>query len=568
MHRALLRCALSLGLFALCAAGQGTPANLLFVVLDDLGPEYVGCYQQHSSPAATPTLDALASSGLRFTEAYADPVCTPTRVCLMTGRHAFRANTVVTCVPGDPGLADSETILPEVLVPAGYACGLVGKWHLGDRHGANTPNAQGWPFFSGSLYGSLQNHQSWTRTRNGVAVPMTTWSTTAEVDEALSWISQQTQPWMLMLNLHAPHSPYQAPPAPLHGQNLAGLSASTQPVPFYKAMIEAADTELARLLAGLGAARAHTNVVVYSDNGAPSAVAVVPPERAKGSLYEGGSRVPLLVQGPAVTRPGRVVTARVHAVDLYATALELCGIPASTAPIPLDGRSLLPLLRDQAMPPAAIYTETIGTGFGSGQAVVEGDYKLIRFTDDVVMLPHEELYDLRLDPAETNDLSRQPSPADAAAYQQLTTRLWQLREQGIVVNYGNGCPTTVGNVRIKSYAPPSLGVAHHMRILSPGTGPSVVTFPTILVIGASSTAWLGSQLPYPLDPALLPGCDLNVSPDFPAYFGATNALFYVWIPADPSFLGLTAYLQAAVADPAANAAGFALSPGYRITIGR
>lgn len=568
MHCALLRCALAFGLLAISATAQGTTTNLLFVVLDDLGPEYVGCYQQHTSPASTPTLDAIAQNGLRFTEAYADPVCTPTRACLLTGRHAFRADTVITCVPGSPGLRDEEVLLPEVLVPAGFACGLVGKWHLGDRHGAATPNVQGWPFFSGALYGSLQNHYAWTRTRNGTAIPMTTWSTTAEVDEALQWIGQQTQPWVLMLHLHAPHAPFQAPPANLHGQNLAGLSSATQPIPFYKAMIEAADTELARLRNGLGSARANTNLVIYSDNGAPSAVAVVPPERAKGSLYEGGVRVPLLVEGPSVVRPGRIVTQRVHACDLFATALELCGQNLGNLPAPIDGRSLMPVLQDQPFADAAVYTETIGTGFGSGQAVVAGDYKLIRFTDDVVMLPHEELYDLRNDPRETVDLARAPTPASAQAYQNLTARLWQLREQGIIVNYGNGCPTTAGSVRLKSYAPPALGSAHHMRVLSPGVGANVMTFPAIVVIGASGTNWLGAPLPYAVDPVLMPGCDLNASPDWAAYFGTTNSLFWVWVPADPFMLGLEAYFQAAVADPAANAAGFALSPGYRFTIGR
>ncbi|MEQ1631020.1 MAG: sulfatase-like hydrolase/transferase [Planctomycetota bacterium] len=566
MHRVLLSSALAM---AICAIPLSAQANVLLVVLDDLGPDYIACYQQNAQPPATPTLDQLANSGLRFTAAYADPVCTPTRACLATGRHAFRSGVVVTCNIGDPGMRDEEVTLPEALSASGYARALVGKWHIGDRHGSITPNVQGWPHFAGSLYGNIPSHYQWTQTRDGVPRAMTTYSTTAEVDEALSWIGQQTQSWMLMLNFHAPHTPLEAPPAHLHTQNLAGLSPSTSPVPFYKAMVEALDRELGRLLTGLGPARANTNIVVIGDNGTPGAVALASSNRAKGSLYQGGVQVPLLIQGPAVSNGGRVVADRVHAVDVLPTVLELCGLSPANHPVALDGRSLLPLLLAQPLPPRPVYAETIGTGFGSGYQVIDGDYKLIRFSDDVAMLPHEELYNVRLDPSETNDLlpSGPSDPAAQSAYQNLTTAAWQLRAQGFVLAYADDCPSSQGSVRLKSYAPPALGTAHHMRVLSPGVGANSVVFPAMVMLGNSNSSWLGSPLPYPLDSIGMPGCVLSASPDFPIYIGTTNTLFWVWVPNDLAFLGQSFYSQAAVADPAANPAGLATSAGYHFTLG-
>ncbi len=567
MHRYLLSSALAV---ALCANPLSAQSNVLMVVIDDLGPDYLACYQQNANPPSTPTIDQLASSGLRFAQAYADPVCTPTRVCLATGRHAFRSGVVVTCNPGDPGLRDEEVTLPEALSTSGYARALVGKWHMGDRHGGVTPNVHGWPHFAGTLYGNIPNHYLWTKTSDGVASLVTTYSTTAEVDEALNWIGQQTAPWVLVLNCNAPHTPLQAPPAQLHLQDLTGLSPTTQPVPFYKAMIEAFDSELGRLLTGLGSARASTNVIVIGDNGTPGAVAMAPLTRAKGSLYQGGVQVPLIVNGPAVVQGGRVVTVPVHAVDLFPTVLELCSVSPSSLPVALDGRSLMPLMQNQARPAQPVYAETIGTGFGSGYQVREGDYKLIRFTDDVAMLPHEELYNVRLDPTETTDLLL-AGPADpnaAAAYQQLRTEMWRLRSQGVILAYSADCPSSVGVVRLKSYAPPTLGSAHHMRVLSPGVGSNATIFPAMVMLGVSGSSWLGAALPARLDSLGMPGCMLNASPDFPIYIGTTDTLFWIWVPNDLAFLGQSFYSQAAVADPAANPAGLATSAGYQFTLGQ
>jgi arylsulfatase A-like enzyme len=548
--------------------GAQSPPNLLVVIVDDLGPEYVRCYQQQANPPATPNIDQLAAQGVRFANAYANPVCTPTRACLMTGRHAFRSGMEVTCMQGDAGLRDDEWILPEAMGSRGYARALIGKWHLGDRHGPSTPNVQGWPHFVGALYGNLPNYTQWQKTANGTSIQATTYATTDQVDEALAWIGAQTRPWLLVLSFHAPHTPLHAPPAHLHGQNLAGLNPATSPIPFYKAMVEALDAEFGRLMTGLGAARSRTNVLLLSDNGAPSAVAIAPPTRAKGSLYEGGVRIPMIAQGPAVTNPGRLIVDRVHVVDVFPTLWELAGGAHANVPVALDGVSFAPLLADQPQAERPIYAETIGTGFGSGCTQIDGDYKLVRFFDDPVMEPHEELYNLRTDPYEQSDLIAGPSNvADQLAYHSLAGRLWSLRPKGHIQRFGSDCATTDGSVRIKSYAPPTLGAAHHMRVLSPGVGATTLTFPTVVYVGFDDTQWNGATLPTPLTAYGMPGCSLYVRPDVVAYAGTTSVLFWIGLPADPVFAGTQAFAQAFVLDPGANAAGIAASAGYRFTLG-
>ena len=547
-----------------------TPDNLLVVVVDDLGADYVGCYQLNPNPPATPTIDALAQQGVRFANAYANPVCTPTRACLMTGRHAFRSGMEVTCMPGDRGMRDEEWTLPEAMGSRGYERAFVGKWHLGDRHGAATPNVQGWPHFVGALYGNIPSYSQWAKTANGTTLQATTYATTDQVDEALTWIGAQRRPWMLMLSFHSPHTPLHAPPSHLHRQNLAGLQPSTSPIPFFKAMVESVDSELGRLLRGLGTARSRTNVLLLSDNGSPAGIALAQQNKAKGSLYEAGVRIPMIFSGPAVRRPGRVVPDRVHAIDVFPTLWELAGGSSANVQVALDGRSFAPLLADKPLPPRPIYSETIGTGFGSGCTSIEGDYKLIRFTDDPVMLPHEELYNLRLDPQETSDLLAPgvaTSPADRAAHAALADGLWDMRSRGYIVAFGSDCSTSAGSVRLKSYAAPSIGTPHFLRVLSPGVGPNNQSFGAFVYFGFGPGSWDGPALPQSLDPIGMPGCTQYARQDTLVYAGPTDSLFWVSMPTDPAMLGTQGAAQAFVSEPGRNAAGLAASAGYRFTLG-
>jgi arylsulfatase A-like enzyme len=445
---------LSLLLSAALPAPLAAQGNVLLVVADDLGVDKVACYGEGSAPPPTPTLDVLAASGVRFQRCIGNPVCSPTRATIQTGRYSFRTG-VGTVFPAGPPLVLAERTLPEALGLLGspHTAGAFGKWHLGGNAfnptTAKHPNLQGYDRYAGALGGALTNpysYFSWPRTVDGVTQISSTYATTANVDDALAWIGAQEGPWFVYLAFNAGHRPFHAPPPELHTQVLPGGTPCLDPVPFYNAMIEAMDRELGRLLASLSPAAFSTTTVIFvGDNGTSRDVSL-PPEDAdhgKGTLYQGGIRVPLIVSGPGVAEPGRSETALVNTTDLFATVLELCGADPAALPggAPPDSISLLPYLADPLQPDlrTQAFAEAFqGGGLGPpttpptgacvpvaeltalGKTLCNDAFKLIRFEDG-----REELYHLAVDPNETSDLLAQPAldPEEAAAYAELSAGL-------------------------------------------------------------------------------------------------------------------------------------------------
>ena len=254
------------------------------------------------------------------------------------------------------------------------------------------------------------------------------------MDDVLAWLATHppTRSRFLWVACNAPHTPLHRPPDHLHSYHDLPADGSGPPRPYYEAMIEALDTELGRLLAAVDTNR--TTILFIGDNGTPGSVIQPPhpPERAKGTPYQGGIRVPLIIAGPEVVAPGRICDTPVHAVDLWATVLELFGAdPARVPPRDrgIDSRSLLPILRDQPFTPAesCVLTEHFGAGVDPGdsaRSVQDETYTLIRFTDG-----REELYFLPTDPGEqTNLLSTVLAPAPAEAYSRLAGKLVEWSE--------------------------------------------------------------------------------------------------------------------------------------------
>lgn len=425
-----------LSLLALAPAPAASSRNVLLVVADDLGADGLAFSNTNAAASLppTPTLDALAARGVVFRQAYANPTCSPTRAALLTGRYGFRTGvTEVLDTPGVNGVWTNEFTLPEALA-ATHRCASIGKWHLGGN--ATGPNqAGGWPQFSGSTGGALGTgsgaYTSWTKVSNGVTrVGHTNYATKDNVDDALTWLAGQgTNRWFLWVAFNAPHSPFHKPPANL-APAYAGLSGTAldiqqNPRPYYEAAVQALDTELARLLAAIDTNQ--TTILFLGDNGTPARV-IQPPfasPRGKDSLYEGGVRVPFLIAGPEVVNPGRVSDAVVHAVDVYATVLELSGVSASVRPSALafDSRSLVPVLLNQPFAPAedAVLMQNSGAQqeAQSGRAARRGRFKLIEFTGGT-----EEYYDLETDPLEaTNLLTRVLTTEQSGALASLRARL-------------------------------------------------------------------------------------------------------------------------------------------------
>lgn len=354
------------------AAQQSTP-NVLVLIADDLGTDYVRCYTPTAPP--TPNIDALAANGLRFTNGWASPVCSPTRANFHTGRYGFRTGVLGPVVQGYTTnlMSLDETTLPELFdgpTPSSYATALIGKWHLdNDTRGPGVPwgpVAHGWDYFAGTIGGAVNDYCHWQRAVATEAQPVpssewfTAYVTTRTVDDALTWIGNQSSPWVCCIAFNAPHGPLHAPPSNLHTRTLPALPECSNlknswpgyESDFFGAMAEALDTEIGRLLdeLALSGELADTDVFFFGDNGTPTCVVAPPfsPYQGKGTTYEGGVRVPFVVSGPSVANPGRDVTDMVHVVDLFRTIAELCAVDGNIpSGVTIDSESLVPYLQDQ-----------------------------------------------------------------------------------------------------------------------------------------------------------------------------------------------------------------------------
>ena len=420
------------GDMGLADAGPRGQPNLVLVVLDDVGAEVVEPWATavgaSGAVATTPTLDGLAAAGITVTTAWATPTCSPTRAGLHLGLYPSHAG-VLAPVARQTVLTPTSDTLPRRLIAAGYRAGLFGKWHLGG--GVTAPVTRGgWQAYRGQPDGALDDYFAWDHTvvdeaGEALTAPVTTYATSQVVDDALSWLGEQPadQPWVVMLAFNAPHAPFHLPPAALRpGVPDAALDADGDGVcddegDCYRAAIQALDTELGRFLAatdGLDGDR-DTVVVALGDNGTPGQVVQAPYSRphAKGTLYEGGVRVPLWISGPpSQVRARGAAAGLAHAgVDVFATLLELGG---AEVPAGVDGVSLLPLLDDPAAEVrSTLYTDgEVGAEPALAAVLRDATHKVQVFdvTGDAY-----GCFDLGADPDEQTDLVASGAPPPVCA---------------------------------------------------------------------------------------------------------------------------------------------------------
>ena len=324
-HRWTIRCAAVVLALTCAAAAFAQPAprpNIVYVVADDQGWKDVGF---HGSDIATPSLDRLAAGGARLEAFYAQPMCTPSRAALMTGRypHRYGLQTLVIPSNGRYGLATDEKLLPQLLAEAGYRTAIVGKWHLGHADRKYWPLQRGFDFQYGPLLGEIDY---FTHDAHGVRdwyrqekpLKQAGYATELIGNEAVRWLSRQDakQPFFLYLAFTAPHAPYQAPQRLL--DRYAAIADPARRA--YAAMITSMDEQVGRVVAALDAKglRDRTLIVFQSDNGGPRdarftgeidmSKSTIPADNGpwrdgKGSLYEGGVRVVALANWPG-RKPG------------------------------------------------------------------------------------------------------------------------------------------------------------------------------------------------------------------------------------------------------------------------
>ena len=395
--------------------------NIVLVLADDLGVDLIAAYGEGPSPACTPTIDALTAEGQLYRNAWTNPTCSATRAELMTGRYGFRTGIGR---PGSTAVLDlGEITLPEMM--SGYDNAAVGKWHLagGDE---THPNNSGFARFAGSLGSGVSDYFDWEKTEDGSQYQTTTYTTTDTTNEAINSVLSMQEPWFLYVAYNAPHAPYHNPPADLCTCS-TGFCAASRGGKFRRgrAALEAMDTELARLLAVVENVDPDALIVFVGDNGTAGGLSEPPFDgsRAKGTVYEGGINVPLIIKGPEVV-PGEV-EALVCTTDLFATFADLAGAPSQAE----DSVSMVPYLQGSSAPIREyVYAEYFSPN-GPGpytvhnRAVRRDRYKLIRREGQP-----DELYDLLNDPFELTDLfpGLQAGTPEWDAYQELVGNLSDL----------------------------------------------------------------------------------------------------------------------------------------------
>ncbi|MCC2097733.1 MAG: sulfatase-like hydrolase/transferase, partial [Hyphomicrobiales bacterium] len=334
--------------------------NILLIIADDMGVDASPCYGVGAAKPDMPVLKRMCAEGIVFENAYANPVCSSTRATLLTGRYSFRTGVGTVTRPGiAPGLKLSERTIFQFLDAAtskAYTHAVIGKWHLSDENngGALHPQKAGAGYYAGVLQGALRDYYNWPRTHNGKTSQVSAYITSSLTRESLEWINSQRKPWFLWLAHVAPHLPLHLPPNNLHGRfelNGKAPDIRARPREYYFAALEALDREIGRLLAGMPKAiRDNTLVIFLGDNGSPPQVAQsYRRNRTKGTVFEGGTHVPLIVWGRGVLRRGAHEKALVNTTDLFATIAELAGADLKKQKMPADSVSFAPLL-SRALP--------------------------------------------------------------------------------------------------------------------------------------------------------------------------------------------------------------------------
>jgi arylsulfatase len=419
------------------AAGAELPErpNIVLVMTDDQGYGELAC---HGNPLIqTPNWDRLFRESVRFTDFHVSPTCAPTRASLMTGRHEFRSGVTHTILERER-LSLKAVTLAQVLKSAGYATGIFGKWHLGDEapyqpnrrgfdevfiHGAGGIG-QTYPGSCGDAPGNT--YFSPAILHNGRFEKTEGFCTDVFFSQALQWIGarrQERAPFFAYVATNAPHSPYVCPEK--YSQLYAGKGLGEQVMAYY-GMITNIDENLGRLLAQLKEwdLERRTLVIFMTDNGHPLGGLYNAGMRgAKGTPYQGGTRVPAFFRWPGVLPAGVDVPRLAAHIDLFPTLAELAGAKLPDG-VRLDGRSLVPLLKDPQAPWADRYLFTHVGRWERGAAAESKFAKCAVRNSRFRLIENRELYDIEADPGEMRNVIDE-HPQVVAAMRAAYDRWWE-----------------------------------------------------------------------------------------------------------------------------------------------
>ena len=411
-----------------CAGATDADArrpNLILIMADDLGYGDISCYRGWIE---TPHIDALARGGMRFTDYHSNgAVCSPTRAALLTGRYQQRCgiDAVVTAKgpARETGMAQQEITFAEILKQCGYVTGLFGKWHVGYRV-EFSPTKQGFDEFIGYVSGNVDYHthidqaniDDWWK--GAEKVPEEGYTTDLITAHAVDFLKRhKDKPFCLYLPHEAPHYPYQGrhdPPERLPGGRQGTKAQGDDIKRAYREMVEIMDQSVGRIVETvrqLGLER-DTFIFFCSDNGANKRGSNGSLRGFKGSLWEGGHRVPAIAYWPGRIEPGTTCGQTVLGMDLLPTLASIAGakLPADLS---LDGVDLLKVLTEDAQLPE----RTVFWAYRKQAAVRQGPWKLLVQGDAV------RLFNLDHDLAEQNDLA--PSQPERVVTLRAALAAWQ-----------------------------------------------------------------------------------------------------------------------------------------------
>lgn len=392
--------------------------NIVYFLIDDLG--YADCGFNGGQDTRTPNIDQLAKEGAVLKSYYVQPVCSPTRSALMTGRYATHTGVYNVVRPGAPwGLPLNERLLPQALKEVGYTTAITGKWHLGEFQADYTPTRRGFDHQYGHYFGALDyfTHDRDGKTdwyRNDKPLAEEGYTTHLVAKEAIRLIREQApdKPLFLYVPFNGIHSPHQVPDhytepykhLPKLRQSIAGMLAA----------VDEAIGQITAALAEKGL-RENTLIIFSSDNGGPgpgSATMNTPLRAGKGTLYEGGIRVCSFATWPGKIPAGITIDEPMHAVDWYPTLVKLTGAPATQSLAP-DGLDIWPVLTQGAKSP---HDALLLPGMAPDKMALRmGNWKLLLNASDKgaeeakgsdKAIGKMELYNLANDIAEKNNLAK------------------------------------------------------------------------------------------------------------------------------------------------------------------
>jgi arylsulfatase A-like enzyme len=466
------------------ADAQDKKPNIIHIVADDLGWKDVGF--NGCQDIKTPNVDALAAGGAKFTQFYVQPMCTPTRAAIMTGRYPFRYGLQTIVIPGPAGygLDTSEWLMPQCLKEAGYTTAIIGKWHLGHGNTKYWPKQRGFDYQYGAMIGELDYYThsdfgvlDWFR--DNKPVKEEGYTTQLLGADAVKYINQQEagRPFYLYLAFNAPHTPYQAPKEYI--DRYPNISDPTRRT--YAGMVSCLDDEIGRVVAALEkkGLRDNTLIIFHSDNGGTTNAMFAgqmtdlsktklpcdngPYRDGKGTLFEGGTRVAACANWPGRIK-AQTVDGMIHAVDLYPTLAKLAGASTDKCK-PLDGVNVWPTIAEGKPSPR---TEIIYNVEPFRGAVRQGDWKLIWRT----LIPTSvDLYNLAEDPYEKNNLA-DAHPDKVAAMQARLNALGKESAKPLALIYVAGVGLKHGkpNMASEEGTPASTGTEHGKSITDEGIG--------------------------------------------------------------------------------------------------